>query len=105
MNDHSKDEFYRKAYRTWGIGAQMNMVIEEGAELTKEICKTHRKGLLNVQAEITEELVDMEIMVEQLKVILSDHLHSFESMYSRMREEKLARLNDLLTQEEGNAIL
>jgi len=103
MNLPSEAELYRKAYRKWGIEAQMDMVIEEAAELTKEICKAHRKGLIHVQAEVTEELVDMEIMVEQLKVILSDHLHSFDGMYMRMREEKLNRLDDRLRPEEAKS--
>jgi len=75
------------------------MVIEEMAELTKEILKSRRKGLLHNQKEIVEELVDVEIMIGQLKVILSDHLHSFPSLYHNLRNEKLNRLKKIL--EEG----
>ena len=103
MNLPDEAVLYREAYRKWGIEAQMDMVIEEAAELTKEICKAHRKGLIHVQCEVTEELVDLEIMLEQLKVILSDHLHSFDGMYMRKREEKLNRLHDRLTQEEAKS--
>lgn len=102
MNLPENAELYRRAYRKWGIRAQMLMVVEESAELTKEICKAERKGLINVQAEVTEELVDLEIMVEQLKVILSDHLHSFDGMYMRIQEDKINRLKERLGVDEND---
>jgi len=90
---------YSRAIRQWGIRAQFDMVIEEMAELTKEILKSRRKGLLHNQKEIVEELVDVEIMIGQLKVILSDHLHSFPPLYHNLRNEKLSRLKKLLEED------
>lgn len=92
----SNDELYRKAYRKWGIGAQLDMVIEEMAELTKAILKAKRKGFIPVQENIVEELVDVEIMIEQLKLILSDYLHSYPVLYQNIREKKIERLDKLL---------
>ena len=89
-------ELYRKAYRKWGIKTQLLMVIEEMAELTKAICKVDRNGLLFEQNKIVNEFVDVKIMMEQLELILSDHLHSYESMYKNIRKEKLEYLERLI---------
>ena len=97
--DRENYNLYSRAIRKWGIGAQCDMVIEEMAELTKEILKSRRKGLLHNQKEIVEELVDVEIMIGQLKVILSDHLHSFPPLYHNLRNEKLNRLKEMLENE------
>lgn len=58
---------YEKAINTYGENAQSDMVIEEMSELIKEICKKKR-GKDNHDA-IVEEIVDVEIMLEQLKII------------------------------------
>ena len=58
---------YEKAINTYGKSAQLDMVIEEMSELIKEICKKKR-GKDNQDA-IVEEIADVEIMLEQLKII------------------------------------
>ncbi len=99
MNLSRHSELYRRCYRKWGIGAQVDMVVEECSELIQAISKGKRKGLSEVQVNLTEELVDVEIMVEQLKVIMSDHFHSFDHMYMNKREQKIERLKGLLQDE------
>lgn len=61
------NNIYEKAINTCGENAQLDMVIEEMSELIKEICKKKR-GKDNHDA-ITEEIADVEIMLEQLKII------------------------------------
>jgi len=56
-----------KAVETWGVDAQAKMLLEEMAELQKEICKALR-GADNA-AQIAEEVADVEIMLEQVKLI------------------------------------
>lgn len=56
----------KRALDTWGETPQMLMVVEEMAELTKEILKNINRGKSNI-AEIIEETADVEIMLEQLK--------------------------------------
>lgn len=87
---------YQKCYRKWGIGPQKQMVIEEMAELTKELCKSDRKGLLDTWPGIVAELVDVEIMIEQLKVILSDHVLEYDHYYRDERIRKLTRLEEMV---------
>lgn len=56
-----------RAVATWGEDAQAKMLLEEMAELQKEVCKAWR-GKENT-AEIAEEVADVEIMLEQIKLI------------------------------------
>ena len=57
------------------------------AELTKELSKNIR-GTKNVPA-ISEEIADVEIMLEQLKIIFANRAE-----VDRHRSEKLKRLSD-----------
>lgn len=57
----------KKAIETYGADMQLNVAIEEFAELTKEICK-HKRGADNIKA-IVEEMADCYIMLEQMQMI------------------------------------
>lgn len=50
-----------------GASTEVDVAIEEMSELTKELCK-HRRGQRNI-LHIAEEIADVEIMLEQLKMI------------------------------------
>ena len=56
-----------RAIETYGVDNQLKMVLEEMAELQKEICKNWR-GRNNIE-EIADECADVEIMLAQLKII------------------------------------
>lgn len=64
-------EVYKKAIATWGQDLQLNVAIEELSELTKEICK-HKRGADNAD-HIAEEMADVEIMLEQMKIMFNNH--------------------------------
>lgn len=64
----NRREIYEKAIGRWGINLQMDVAIEEMAELTKEIVKGKR-GSENAD-EIIEEVADVYIMLEQIITIL-----------------------------------
>lgn len=55
------------AITTFGADAQQDKLLEEMAELQKEILK-HRLGEDNL-VHIAEEIADVEIMLEQMKLI------------------------------------
>lgn len=61
----------REAIKTYGEDMQKNVAIEEMAELTKEICKGKRG--LSGKLQMAEEIADVEIMLEQLKVMYDLH--------------------------------
>lgn len=66
MNEINEIELYERAIKTWGKGPQMMQVIEEMAELTKELMKNVNRNKDNIN-EIIEEAADVEIMLGQLK--------------------------------------
>ena len=63
----NKNVLYSKCKGKWGFYSQVDMCIEEMAELTKALCKAKRhkrpeKWLANVY----EEIADVTIMLEQM---------------------------------------
>ena len=79
-----------RAIETYGEDMQLNVAIEEFAELIKEICKSNR-GNDNID-KIIEEMADCYIMLEQLKIIFEI---KNSSIYAVM-EAKLERLRNRL---------
>ena len=61
---------YSMAVRAYGKKSQLVMAMEEMSELTKELSKNMR-GAKNISS-ISEEIADVEIMLEQLKIIFSN---------------------------------
>lgn len=84
---------YAAAVSTYGKHSQLIMTMEEMAELTKELSKNIRGGK-NITA-ISEEIADVEIMLEQLKIIFHNRAE-----VDRLRSEKLNRLIKRLTDEQ-----
>lgn len=66
----------KKAIDTWGEDAQILMMIEEMSELTKALCKLYRaKGEQETDTakrSISEEMADVQIMLDQMKIIFGD---------------------------------
>jgi len=65
-----KDNIYKEAVQTFGTVSRIDLCIEEMAELTQALCK-YKRGLKH---NIEEEMVDVEIMLEQLKLIFNPHM-------------------------------
>ena len=80
-----EQRIYRDALAAWVAEAQTLMVFEEMAELQKELCKAAR-GKDN-REQIAEEIADVEIMLEQMKV-----LHGCAEAVAAYRKSKLRRL-------------
>lgn len=83
---------YVEAVRAYGKQSQLVMAMEEMSELTKELSKNLR-GADNSKA-LAEEIADVEIMLEQLKVIFRNR-----ALVDRIRANKLVRLSDRITGE------
>ena len=86
------NEIYKKAIEKWGVSLQLVMAIEEMSELTKEISK-HLRGKLD-KNKIAEEIADVEIMMEQLKILFDND--------KKVKEEKalkLLRLSQILKED------
>ena len=87
-------DILRAAIDVYGEEAQTKMVLEEMSELQKEICKRWR-GADNI-GNIAEELADVEIMLDQLKMMLD-----IEVEVGQYRHEKLLRLQNRLYKTPG----
>jgi hypothetical protein len=103
MNE-GRREIYRKALKKWGEVSQIHLVFEEIAELQKELVTylrqpNNKKGDYELWENISEEIADCQIMLEQL-IILFDNRKQVEWLRAR----KLKRLNKRLKDEGENEI-
>lgn len=68
----SKDErkgILKAAIEWYGLGSQVDMTIEEMAELTQALCKFKRDCGGKVLGNILEEMADVQIMLDQMRLI------------------------------------
>lgn len=80
------------AVDTWGKAAQVDMMIEEMAELKKELLN-ERRGRDN---HIAEEMADVRIMLQQMEIIFQN-----AGDVERIFGEKVARLDRRLHDRKG----
>lgn len=84
------DQATNAAIELYGEIAQKIMLFEEMAELQKAVCKTIRG--INDKPHLIEELADVYIMLEQLKIM--DHISN--GSVQVMIDYKIKRLNERL---------
>lgn len=100
------EDLYRKAFKVWGEYRQLLKTVEEAGELQKAIARymiplydedlgSWDKGELIT--ELMEEVVDVEIMIGQIKIAFARH----GGLYDLCRFEKVENLRRLLALEEG----
>lgn len=88
----------QEAIAHWGKERQLDMVVEELAELSKALMKYRRYGHTEEwRLKCIEEGADVDIMVEQLIMMLST-----ESEFSKIRCYKIKRLDNLLKSDIQN---
>lgn len=89
MTTEERRALLDRAITTYGAPAQMDMAVEEMAELTKALCKIKRaQAGCEVTAAIgnvIEEMADVQIMLDQLRII-------FGRSTAEIEEDKLRRL-------------
>ena len=92
-----KIRIYKEALDKWGEDAQLNMVVEELGELIVAIQHARRLKWEKVASieDVTDEVADVEIMLEQLKYMLK--IDSFSLFI--IKEKKLNRVKELLRKE------
>ena len=93
MDAEARRALLDRAITTYGTPAQMDMAVEEMAELTKALCKIKRaQAGCEVTAAIgnvVEEMADVQIMLDQLRII-------FGRSTAEAEEYKLERLKKRL---------
>ena len=89
MTTEERRALLERAITTYGAPAQMDMAVEEMAELTKAICKVKRVSCTAeakaVLENVVEEMADVQIMLDQLRII-------FHRSTEEVEEAKLERL-------------
>lgn len=91
-----ENEEYRtlqRAIDVYGVRAQEDMMIEEMSELTKAILKHRRNASEKALNDIAEEIADVGIMLDQMKIVYGDNLS--------MRLAKIERLEKRLDEATG----
>lgn len=93
MND--KESIYRAAISVWGKDAQENQAIEEMAELIQAINKMRRQPSPEHLDSLKEELADVQIMLDQLRLIhrvSDDELQFYEAQKLQRLQTRLEHL-------------
>jgi len=90
MSEKELIELAKLAVRTWGYEAQINMMIEECAEVIQVLAKRKRNINSRDLYEIIGEFTDLEIMLTQMKVMFPS------PFWLERRYDKIERLKKLL---------
>lgn len=92
QDDIAAHNIMQRAIDTYGRQAQIDVAIEEMAELTKALLKTRRvsdddhDAHVRADIHVIEEIADVEIMIDQLKIMYG------EPHVDAVRKQKLVRL-------------
>lgn len=93
MTTEERRALLDRAITAYGAPAQMDMAVEEMAELTKALCKVkHVSCAAEAKAALenaVEEMADVQIMLDQLRII-------FHRSTEEVEEAKLERLKNRL---------
>lgn len=93
------EEIMERAIKTYGKAVQLTKAIEEMSELQKELCKAITEGTtINALDSITQEMADVEIMLEQLKIVFANR-----ERVEEWKKLKLLRLEYRLKQKGAQA--
>ena len=93
MTEEKRNKILVRAIATYGEESQINMAIEEMAELTKALCKLKRAKTTAERdaaiGNIIEETADVQITLDQVKIIVKNDTEA-------MQKFKLQRLDKRL---------
>ena len=86
-------DIYKKAIQKYGIKLQTIKAIEELSELQKELCKAIVGNGNNEN--ISEEIADVQIMIEQIKIMWGITYEKIEYIKKEKIERLKKRLEDV----------
>ena len=103
MNEYV--DILRSAIRHYGSNTQIDVAIEEMAELTQALVKCKRyaedKDFERFRQNVVEEIADVEIMINQLFIIFDISCGEVLDI----QNEKLSRLRKRIEEDRNNAAL
>ena len=87
---------FEDAVEKWGTNSQLGMVMEECAELIQQ-CSKLQRGKANT-LEVIEEMVDVSIMFEQMKIIMYKQCGKelFDMEFDKIKDKQLKKLREFL---------
>ncbi len=92
-----RDNLYKEAIYCWGVNNQLDMVVEECAELIQAINKMKRKSCKETQEALCGEIADVEIMLGQLRLIIQR-----DELIDTIKKQKHMRLWDRIEKHKKN---
>jgi len=91
-----KEELYRRIIKKYGKKDQIIKSIEELSELQKALCKyqlyNFPEKLSTLIENIGEEIADVEIMINQLKIIFSPEMAELVEIKKAQKHERMLLL-------------
>jgi hypothetical protein len=98
MTPSRREEILQEALDLYGVDVQMDIAIEEMAELTKAIIKNRRHGTTITKKRILEEACDVYIMVRQILIIFEGNIGK-ENVFKQL-DKKLLKLEKGMKKEK-----
>ena len=86
--ENENKPIYNQAIEHYGVNSQIDIAIEEMSELTKALLKHRRYGTEDTYKDIRDELADVEICLQYIRLIYSIDDKSLEFI----KNSKLDRL-------------
>lgn len=89
-----RKKILERAIDTYGMHTQVDMCLEEMAELSKALLKMRRSGgdIADKLDNIREEIADVQIMIDQMRIIYgADQVYRIERAKLDRLEQRLAR--------------
>jgi hypothetical protein len=95
------DDLCNQAVKKWGVFSQLDMVVEECAELIKAVQKYKRKPSDETKRNIHEECADVLLMINQIEFmdILRIKPTSVKELIDHEMRLKIARLEQRLSED------
>ena len=86
----NRTEILQEAIKKYGVNNQCDVCIEKMSELTKELLKLRREstqaGFQKRRENIKEEIADVQIMLDQMRIIFGDTFEQEEFKVNRLKE-------------------
>ena len=93
MEEIETKTLYDWAWKHWGSDAQIDVLIEEMAELTQALLKSRRNGVV-FSFSVIEEIADVEICMEQIRQKIAEI--GSQVPLETIKRKKLIRLRNRL---------
>jgi len=90
-----EQDLFKFALKKWGEEFQIKMAIEECSELITELAKYGRNINGTIPERIISEIVDVEIMLKQLKIMFINK-STDKNFYNKVYDAKIQKLREII---------